>query len=209
MKFSSILIATGYGAVATGTILLIVTFYPVIKNELDYQLHARSNTTTANAPRKSLQSTEIVPADSQFSLIIPKIGANAKVIPNVDPFNSWEYQTALTQGIAHAKGTALPDEDGNIFLFSHSSVNFYQALRYNAIFYLLNKLQPGDEIDIVYQDKRYTYQVNQSQKVSPSQVTYLDKFSSQPTLTLMTCWPPGTTFKRLIVTAKRTAPQPK
>src|SRR5687768_8091733 len=44
-----------------------------------------------------------------FQISIPKINANAPVIPNVDPFNEIEYKKSLENGVAHAKGTVMPD----------------------------------------------------------------------------------------------------
>ena len=65
--------------------------------------------------------TKVIPVDPSFGIMIPKIGVNAKVVSNVDPFNSLEYLSLLTKGVAHAKGTAYPGSIGNVFLFSHSS----------------------------------------------------------------------------------------
>ena len=137
-----------------------------------------------------------------LTIIIPKLGANAKVIADVDPFDSRVYQRALTKGVAHAKGSAYPGEIGNVFLFSHSSVNFYEAQRYNSIFYLLNKLEPGDEIRVYYQGQPIIYRVSETKIVSSSAVNYLQAGTGESSLTLMTCWPAGTTYKRLLVIAR-------
>jgi sortase A len=115
--------------------------------------------------------------------------------------NSKEYQTALTQGVAHAKGTSLPDQPGNTFLFAHSSDSFFNANTYNAVFYLLNKLQPDDIFYIAYKEKLYKYAVVKAQVVKPTEINYYDKIieDADQTVTLMTCWPPATTVKRLII----------
>lgn len=143
----------------------------------------------------------VVAKDKDFSIIIPKIGANAKVIAKIDPASSKEYQLALTKGVAHAKGTATPDQPGNTFLFAHSSDSFFNANTYNAVFYLLNKLQPDDNFYIAYKEKLYKYKVVKTQIVSPTEINYYDKTQadSEYTATLMTCWPPATTLKRLVV----------
>ena len=54
----------------------------------------------------------------------------------------------MSEGVAQAKGTAVPGEEGNVFIFSHSGSDFYQADRFNAVFYLLDKLGKGDQIDL-------------------------------------------------------------
>ena len=112
---------------------------------------------------------------------------------------------ALNKGIAHASGTKFPGESGHIFLFAHSTDYFWNVGSYNAIFYLLNKLAKGDEVDVFFKGQRYVYQVINSVVADPSQVEYLTRKSNKELLTLQTCWPPGTTLKRLLVFASRVA----
>ena len=145
----------------------------------------------------------LIPENTDFSMVVPKIGANAKVIPNVDSANEKEYSAALKQGVAHALGTAFPGEGGHIFLFAHSTDYFWNVGAYNAIFYLLDKLQKNDEINIFYKGERYVYRVVDKTIVDPSQVEYLTRKTNKEFLTLQTCWPMGTTFKRLLVFAVR------
>lgn len=192
---SRILIWSGVIAIVCANALLIAIFYPVLREEIGY----RAREVTASVGSREAQSPKMTPVDGAFGIIIPKLGANAKIIPSVDPYDSQEYQQALARGVAHAKGTALPGETGNVFLFSHSSVNFYEANRYNSVFYLINKLETGDTIDLYYQGVPYTYSVTDKKLVAPTDVSYLTKQVPNPTLTLMTCWPPGTTLKRLLV----------
>jgi sortase A len=143
----------------------------------------------------------IYPVDERSGIVIPKIGANASVIPDVDWQDSSVYQQALTKGVAHAKGTSHPGEPGNVFIFAHSGVDFYEASRYNAVFYLLGKLVAGDEIYLFQDGKKLVYRVSDTRTVAPEQVEYLSGDATKKTLTLMTCWPAGTTYKRLVVLA--------
>lgn len=145
----------------------------------------------------------IVPEDPSFSVVIPKIGANAKVLPNVNAGNRDEYLQALQKGVAHTLGTAFPGEGGHIFLFAHSTDYFWNVGNYNAVFYLLYKLEKGDEINIIYQGKRYVYKTISTQVVDPSQVEFIRRKSNREFLTLQTCWPPGTTLQRLLLFAAR------
>ena len=144
----------------------------------------------------------IVPVDSQFGIVIPKIGANAKVYPNVDPGNPEEFKKVLQTGIAHAKGSVFPGFSGNVYLFAHSTDNWWNVGRYNAVFYLLKDLTKGDEIVVFFEHERFDYVVTQSFVVSPEEVSLLtDAQKGGQQLILQTCWPPGTTWKRLIVVA--------
>lgn len=172
-----------------GILLFILSFYPVLWQEAKY----------AVVPKKQA----IEPVDREFGIVIPKIMANAKVIAKVDPFNANEYQRALTKGVAHAENTAYPGHAGNTFIFAHSSVDWFIANRYNSVFYLLHKLEKGDKIEMYYEGEKYTYEVSDKKFVNAGDVSYLKNFTQNTsTLTLMTCWPPGTTYKRLIIQAK-------
>lgn len=141
--------------------------------------------------------------DTDFSIVIPKIGASEKVIANVDPSNEKEYKKALLEGVAHAKGSSLPGLNGTTYIFAHSADSFWNVGRYNAVFYLLKEVQPGDQVIIVFQGKRYNYKVTDKKIVDPSETSYLQaNIGKGEQLILQTCWPPGTTFKRLLVFAK-------
>ncbi len=198
----------GIALVAMSAFLIALIFFPVIKEEIKYLFSSQRNVLKVESQKDFSMEKEnnpeakaIVPVDEEFGIVIPKIFANAKVIPEVDSQNSDIYQRALTKGVAHAKGTALPDENGNTFIFAHSSADFFEATRYNAVFYLLSKLEAGDEIYLFYQGKKYTYIVKEKKNAGAGEVSYLEKNTPEKQLTLMTCWPPGTTLKRLIIKA--------
>lgn len=145
----------------------------------------------------------IVPVATDFAVVIPKINANARILPNIDAGNYDEYMAALRQGVAHASGTVFPGMGGNIYLFAHSTDYFWNVGRYNAVFYLLKELEPGDEVNVFYGRRRYVYLVAEKKIVSPEDVSYItNSLVGEPRLTLQTCWPPGTTIKRLLVIAK-------
>ena len=152
----------------------------------------------------------LAPISTEFDILIPKIGANAKVFPNIDPSKPVEFLPILQQGVAHAKGTVFPGMTGTIYLFAHSTDNFWDAGRYNAVFYLLKDLAVGDEVVVFYKNTRYNYKVVDSKIVDPSDVSYIaqaqsgEAASGEPReqLILQTCWPPGTAWKRLLVFAK-------
>lgn len=143
----------------------------------------------------------LTPKDTQFSILIPKLGASAKVFPNVDPGNPQEFLPVLQYGVAHAKGTVFPGMQGNTYLFAHSTDNWWNVGRYNALFYLLKDLAPGDEIIVFFEDRRYNYVVDRSFIAEPTDVSFLTNESGPEQLILQTCWPPGTTWKRLFVVA--------
>jgi sortase A len=188
-------------------ILFALIFSPVITSEVRYAFDSNKSKKVVSQEEAQTQSGNqkniLVPVDEEFGIVIPKIEANAKVIPNVDAENPAAYQRALTQGVAQAASSANPGEEGNIFIFAHSGQDALEANRYNAVFYLLSKLEKGDEIDIFYQKQKFQYLVTGKYTVSPEEVQYMDDTPGKNTLTLMTCWPGGTTLKRLIVRAEQ------
>lgn len=183
----------GYLLIGLGILMPILLFTPIAKNEIQYQVRQISSRGQVN---------EVTPVNEDFALVIPKLAINAFVVKDVNPFDEKIYQKALTQGVAHAKGSALPGQTGNTFIFSHSSQNFFEAQKYNSIFYLLGKLSQGDEINIYYEKIKYSYIVTDIKIVDPKYISFMKAFGDSKILTLMTCYPPGTNFKRLIVKAK-------
>jgi sortase A len=153
-----------------------------------------------NGPKEQV----LIPPDPSFSIIIPKIGASSKIFPNVDPSQEDSFLPILREGVAHAQGSVFPGIKGNTYLFAHSTDNFWDVGRYNAIFYLIKDLEPGDEIVVFFEGVRYNYIVDHSEIVDSNDVSRITNAKTgTEELILQTCWPPGTTWKRLLVIAKR------
>ncbi|KKQ48802.1 MAG: hypothetical protein US68_C0024G0007 [Candidatus Shapirobacteria bacterium GW2011_GWE1_38_10] len=185
------------------TVILFI-FGPVIKQELSYSFNRMSGVQYSidNIDVWSFQRPINAP-NINFSIIIPKLNAVSAIVENVDPLNQDEYLNALKKGVAHARGSAFPGSVGNVFLFAHSTDTLINVGRYNAIFFLIGHLTEGDEVDIYYKGRLYKYIVYDKKVVEPTDVEYLGTLTEgEKTLTLQTCYPPGTTFKRLVILAK-------
>lgn len=182
--------------------VLIVTFLPAAKEEVKYDINNATGVHYSLNPMQGSGERKLEPPNLDFSIVIPKIGAIAPIIDNVDPSNPNQYLPALRKGVAHAAGTKYPGEVGNTYLFAHSTNTFYNVSRFNAVFYLIGKLDAGDEIDIFYKGQRLIYKVYAKKIVDANASQYLGTVETGSTLTLQTCYPPGTTLKRLIVLAK-------
>jgi LPXTG-site transpeptidase (sortase) family protein len=170
---------------------------------VEYTVAQEATPETNGFAQADVDAVPITPVDTDFAVVIPKINANAAIIPNVDPGNQAEYSAALKKGVAHAAGSVFPGMDGNVYLFAHSTDYFWNISRFNAVFYLLKELEPGDEIDIFFGGRRYIYTVTERKITNPEDTQYLENnIGGEPRLTLQTCWPPGTTIKRLVVFAK-------
>lgn len=179
--------------VVTGVCVLIFVFMPILGIEAEYAI-------SKTAPK--LIKKQEVKIDKNFWIEVPKISASAPVIANVDAFNESTYQQALTKGVAHAAGTSTPDKPGNTFIFAHSAQNWLNANRFNAVFYLLYKLDKGDKFSIWYKGKKYVYEIEVKNTVDADKVSVMNDSGLGRSVTLMTCWPPGTTMQRLIIIGK-------
>lgn len=205
-----------FGAGLIGFFILSLLSYgfPLLKEEVLFHLHQKEIKIQRNGFGDLLQ---IVQAEqitrtkeeaasfnlnSYFSVVIPKIGATANIIPNVDPGNETEYLEALKKGVAHAKGTYFPGQGKTIYLFAHSTDSSFNVTKYNAVFFLLNKLEKDDQIIVFFLDQKYLYRVEKKLIIPANDTSFLTP-KDQEELILQTCYPPGTSFERLLVFAKR------
>jgi len=152
-------------------------------------------------PLPALALPEIAPpapSAPDNRLKIAKLDLDAPVIWNVPED---QVIDELKNGVVHYDGTTTPGSGGNIFLVGHSSNYFWIKSDYNQIFALLDKLEKGDRVEVRFRNRSYFYNVIETKTVSPKQVEYL-KSANHELLTLMTCWPIGTSLERLIVQAE-------
>jgi LPXTG-site transpeptidase (sortase) family protein len=144
---------------------------------------------------------EITPVNTDFSIIVPKIGINAAVIASVNPADTASYSKALKEGVAQSATSFTPDQNGTVYLFSHSTNYQWFVKDLNAVFYLVKDLLPGDNIVVFYKGVRYTYELKEKRVVKPKEISYLVPEEGKKSLILQTCWPPGSTAERLLIFA--------
>lgn len=182
----------------------VFTYGPLLRAELGYRLRKNIGRRGyfGDLLKIDLSKPVIEAPDPNFSLVIPKINARAKIFANVDASKPTEYLPVLKRGVAHARGTVFPGMKGTIFLFAHSTDAPWNISRYNAVFYLLRELEVGDEIIVFFNGKRFNYQVTEKKIVARSQTDFWEEKEKEQ-LVLQTCHPPGTTQKALLVFAKR------
>lgn len=131
----------------------------------------------------------------EFFLTIPKINiTKAKVVVGGDD---------LTKSLIHYVPKSMPGEFGNVSIFGHSTLpQLYNEKDYKTIFTYLPSLEKGDTIFVDVGDLEYEYEVTDMFVVNPDKISVLDQQYDAAYLTLVTCVPPGTFWKRLIVKAK-------
>ncbi len=156
--------------------------------------------TEASAASNEITFSEMKKNDTSFSIYIPYLKTKSDIFVSVDPFNEQEYSDALSKGVAQAKGTGLPGQGERIFLFAHSTNSILNIQKYNALFYDLSKVPNGETIDIYYNGKIYQYRTTGQKIVSATDVSWLEPKDGEE-LILQTCYPPGTSWKRLLLFA--------
>ncbi|MCX6811697.1 MAG: class D sortase [Candidatus Berkelbacteria bacterium] len=158
----------------------------------------RHNVSADINPKEEKYLPNIEFSETDFLLKIDRLGVLVPVVPDIDGSDKEIYFASLQRGVAHMAGTAKPGEKGNVVIFGHS--NFYEndPGAFKQIFKHLDELEPQDEIIIHYKDNDYRYKVQKQQLVKPTDTWVID---APYDLTLITCWPPGTIEKRLIIFA--------
>lgn len=129
-----------------------------------------------------------------------------KISANVESSNEEIYNSYLKYGVAHFKGTPLPGDGGNSFIYGHSAVESFFSRHKNlpeTIFSRLGSLDIGQDVVIVKDGKTLGYIVRSKKIVDPDDFSILQSRNNKETVTLMTCWPLGIGTKRLVIVAER------
>lgn len=109
----------------------------------------------------------------------------------------------LKESLIHYPGTARAGDLGNAVVFGHSVLpQFFDPTNYISIFSTLHTLDKGDTIVLDDEGATYTYQIYDMYEVSPDDLTPLAQTYDDRRLTLITCTPPGTYLRRLILKAR-------
>ena len=96
-----------------------------------------------------------------------------------------------------------------ICMFIDSSNNIFNKGKYKFAFVLLHELVPGDTFYITKDGKVYAYEVFNKMVVEPGAVEVLNPVEGhQAIATLITCDPPGTSLKRLVIQGDQVSPSP-
>lgn len=190
---SNLIFLIGFGT-------LIYIYIPVGKAWISYKTNSLYN-------QNGYLAIPTQEPKEEFRVSIPKILAEANVIPNVDVTDKKTFDKILNENnVALSTGSGKPG-DGNgsgMYIFAHSTTQSVLGARQNAVFYLLGELVVNDEIDVFYNGTKYTYRIFEKMVVSSNETTYLDyRDKDKEIMILQTCWPVGTNWKRLLVLAEK------
>ena len=163
-------------------------------DEDNYPLPTDKQLRSTNHPRRYH-----LPPGAIMSLTITSIG-----LKNVPVLNSYTTR-ALDQGVIHLPETSLPWSDTperNVYLAGHRLG--WPGTGSHLVFYRLNQLDGGEKITLRdRQGRRYDYRVIENFTVGPMDSWVTGRVRGRDLLTLQTCTPIPTFYKRLIVRAER------
>ncbi len=131
---------------------------------------------------------------SSYLLSVPKLGIENATVSTTD------YD--LSKHLVNYGGLAIPPENGNTVIYGHSTLPYlFNPKDYKTIFATLYKLEVNDTFFLEVTGITYKYRIHSITVVDPSDTSIFIQDQDQSHVTLVTCTPPGTTWKRLIVKA--------
>jgi len=105
--------------------------------------------------------------------------------------------------LVNYQGTAVPPDNGTAVIFGHSTLpQLFNPNDYKTIFANAYQLKTGDEIYAYVNGIAYMYKIFNISVVEPTDTSIFEQNYDNSYLTLVTCTPPGTIWKRLIIKAK-------
>lgn len=117
---------------------------------------------------------------------IPAIKVDHPVVQG----DSWEQ---LRKGIGQHQGTPNPGQKGNLVFSAHNDI-------FGQIFRDLDQLKVGDSVVVFTAARTYRYVVRQTRIVEPTAIEVMAA-STDPIITLISCYPYRVDNKRIVVTA--------
>lgn len=213
--------------IAAGVLIAFYTFAPILSWQVYFSPAFASQNIQAPIPKTTvLDASQIstLIAQARNNIIIdysnaanwypnynPKNGKNAGLdfynisIPSINIKNAAvsTIDNDLDLHLVNYNGTAVPPDKGNAVIFGHSTLpQLFDPKNYKTIFANAYKIKVGDEIFVNLPKVTYKYKVFQIIVVEPEDTSVLEQNFSDNFLTLITCTPPGTVWKRLIIKTK-------
>ena len=140
-------------------------------------------------------SSKNQPKIPYYTISIPKLKINNATVSTRD--------NNLAIHLVNYQGTAVPPDNGNAVIFGHSTLpQLFNPNDYKTIFVNAYQLKIGDKIYTSVNGVTYVYNIFNISVVEPSDTSIFQQDYDNSYLTLVTCTPPGTIWKRLILKAK-------
>lgn len=167
--------------IAAGAYILILLFSPKLNKA---------------QPKKTAEVIEEIKKTDQNTLLISTAGVYAPILEGGDE--------VLDKGLLHrVPKNGNPEIGGNFVVSGHSFVWGYtpKQVKEKSVFYNLSDVKVGDEIVAYWNKKLYYYTVTEKKTVKPNAIEIENK-TKDPTLTVYTCTPGGSSDGRVVLIAK-------
>src|SRR3954454_18223393 len=125
---------------------------------------------------------------------IPEIGAHYAIVQGTDT-------DSLRKGPGHYPKTSFPGQGGTVAIAGHRTT-------YLAPFNQIDKLKAGDEIVLDMPYGKFTYAVQRTKVVDPSDLSVVDRVPGAEQLVLSACHPLYSASQRIIVFARLRSAEP-
>ncbi len=160
--------------------VLAAPFWPQASYRIAEAVSTTQDVDTPEARQEIDRSTD--------HIVIPRLRLDEKI---------WigDNERLVNKGVWHIPHSSTPDKGSNTVLVGHRF-----SYKDPAVFYHLDKVEVGDPIVVAWDGKLYTYRVDGSKIVKPTDV-YVEDPSDESMLTLYTCHPLWSIRERLVVTA--------
>ena len=214
--------AVGRALVTVGLLLLLFVAYQLwgtgiyqarAQNDLQSQFEQaqrEAGTTTTTTATTAPTSTTTAPSDTTTTTLaplaappegdvvarigIPKIGIDQFVVEGVNVDD-------LRKGPGHYPTTQMPGHEGNSAIAGHRTT-------YGAPFRNIDQLEPGDRIELRMPYGRFTYRVDRTKIVPPTETSVTDRVGHDQ-LILSACHPLYSAAKRIVVFARLAGAEPR
>jgi len=170
-------------------------FYP------NHSLPAQSgqNATVVAQDQKVVKTTY---TDKQNALEIPKISISVPIVFSTTT-NKSAIMKDLDSGVVYYPGSVSPGQNGQIVILGHSAPPGWPKIKHDWVFTNLDSLVVGDSVIIDLNNRQYTYIVKQKKIIQRGADVPDDGSSTDHSiLTLISCWPPGKDYQRIVVQAE-------
>jgi sortase A len=219
----------GILSIAMGIVCLLYFFFPLISYHLYLSSAFAGSDVQAPLPQRFVLNGN-APVRSLFSTGISNVTSDYKDARNwfpqvkKDPRESdqkvLEYQLSIpSQGISHMKVSTTdfdlskhlvqyfstsksPIDHGTSVIFGHSTLpQWFDPKSYMAVFAHMHLIKDGDEIVLTVNGQDYHYKVFSRTITDSTDPNIFSQSFDNSYITIITCTPPGTTWKRLVVRA--------
>jgi len=169
-----------------------------------YPNHSKQEdaTTVASPAIEVKKIAKTIYTDKQNTLEIPKISIEVPIIFS-NSTEKTEIMEDLDKGVVYYPGSVYPGQDGQIVILGHSAPVGWPKIKHDWVFSDINNLAVGDKIYIDLNNKQYTYIVTGKRIIARGEDFPAENTSSSSSiLNLISCWPPGKDYQRIVVTAE-------